>query len=287
MAEEIQKLQTLNDDLNIIQKLDDEPNDVGGMSAQELKAAFDKAGNSIQGYLNDTLLPELEWLGVMKIVQRSGDAVAYLRLNADKVLEVSADGTVWEVTGSSGHVILDAAGNALPQRSRMQFTNGVVTDENGVTVVTGVKGDHGEKGDKGDKGDTGSQGIQGMTGPCIVPSVDTNGVMSFSIQDTATAPQSVSVRGPQGPQGVQGAQGAQGAAGPQGIQGVQGVQGPKGDQGEQGVAGPQGTQGEAGPQGPMGPQGLRGDDGADGKSFTVLALYATLLALQTAHPTGG
>ena len=49
MAEELQKLQTLNDDLNIIQKLDDEPNDVGGMSAQELKAAFDKAGNSIQG----------------------------------------------------------------------------------------------------------------------------------------------------------------------------------------------------------------------------------------------
>ena len=36
----------------------------------------------------------------------------------------------------------------------------------------------------------------------------------------------------------------------------------------------------------MGPQGLKGDDGADGKSFTVKALYSTLLALQNAHPTG-
>ena len=31
----------LTKDLNIIQKLDDEPNDVGGMSAQELKETFD------------------------------------------------------------------------------------------------------------------------------------------------------------------------------------------------------------------------------------------------------
>ena len=36
----------------------------------------------------------------------------------------------------------------------------------------------------------------------------------------------------------------------------------------------------------MGPQGLKGDDGADGRSFTILAIYPTLAALQTAKPAG-
>ena len=67
-------ISTLNDDLNIlqnlaipafeadvdvIQKLDDEPNDVGGLSAAELKAKFDEAGNRIKTYLNETLVPSI------------------------------------------------------------------------------------------------------------------------------------------------------------------------------------------------------------------------------------
>lgn len=47
----------LDTDLDVIQKLDDEPNDVGGLSPAELKAKFDEAGNLIKGYVNDTLLP--------------------------------------------------------------------------------------------------------------------------------------------------------------------------------------------------------------------------------------
>lgn len=49
----------LSDDLNIIQALDDEPNDVGGLSAQELKAKFDEASNLIKAYLNNVFLAEL------------------------------------------------------------------------------------------------------------------------------------------------------------------------------------------------------------------------------------
>jgi len=49
----------LTDDLNIIQALDDEPNDVGGLSAAQLKAKFDEAGNTIKTYLNSTFLTEL------------------------------------------------------------------------------------------------------------------------------------------------------------------------------------------------------------------------------------
>ncbi len=49
----------LEDDLDIVQKLDDEPNDVGGLTAAELKAKFDEAGNIIKEFLNKTLLPQL------------------------------------------------------------------------------------------------------------------------------------------------------------------------------------------------------------------------------------
>lgn len=54
------KLTTLDEDLRIHQKLEDEPNDVGGLSAQALKEKFDQAGVTIQKYLNETHLPEEE-----------------------------------------------------------------------------------------------------------------------------------------------------------------------------------------------------------------------------------
>ena len=220
--------------------------------------------------------------------------VKYIRLNSDKVLETSNDGVTWEATGSSGHIIIKPDGTVAPQRSRMKFVNGIVTDDGTQTIITALKGDTGPQGEKGEKGDTGAQGPkgeQGLTGPVIVPSVDANGVMSFTIQETAIAPQPVSVRGPQGPRGVQGytgatgargatgatgpqglpgpagpkgEQGAQGARGPQGIQGVQGVQGPKGETGERGPAGATGATGATGPKGDKGDTGPKGDTGATG-----------------------
>lgn len=53
------EIELLGDDLNIIQALDDEPNDVGGLTAGELKATFDKAGNLIKTYLNEKLVPAI------------------------------------------------------------------------------------------------------------------------------------------------------------------------------------------------------------------------------------
>jgi hypothetical protein len=43
------------EDMNIIQKLDKEPNDVGGLSAIELQIKFDEAGNKIKTYINSLL----------------------------------------------------------------------------------------------------------------------------------------------------------------------------------------------------------------------------------------
>ena len=47
-----------------------------------------------------------------------------------------------------------------------------------------------------------------------------------------------------------------------------------------------GATGSQGPQGEKGPQGEQGPAGQDGASYTVKGLYATLSALQSAHPTG-
>lgn len=57
-------LTKFEDDLNVIQKLDDEPNDVGGLSAEELKAKFDAAPLAIQQYINEVLIPDIENLAV-------------------------------------------------------------------------------------------------------------------------------------------------------------------------------------------------------------------------------
>ena len=194
--------------------------------AEWLKKQFDARTDSEVKDKHNGLCDALDGMELDTAVKSTG--IKAIRLNEDKQLETSADGKTFEATGSSGHLILDALGQAMPQRGRMQFANATVSDTGGVTVVTAQKGE------------TGPQGVQGPTGP-------------------------------QGPKGVQGATGPQGA---------QGIQGPKGPQGETGPAGPTGA------TGPTGPQGPKGENGADGTSFTVKGIYATLEALQAAHPAG-
>lgn len=262
---------------NPVSSLPDRPTEAG-LTAAQLKAAFDaNATGEIKSGIN-AIIDFIESL-------TSNEAIKGIRLNGDRVIEITTDGTVWQATGSSGHIIEDKNGAEYPQRSRMRFLTGAVKDENGVTVIEGVKGD---KGDPFTYEDFTAEQLEGLkvkgdrgpTGKVLVPSISTSGILSWTIRDTAIAPQDVSIRGPQGPQGVQGAQGAAGAAGPQGIQGVQGAQGIQGIQGETGPKGPTGA------QGPTGPQGERGPAGADGKSFVIQDVYATLGALKTAIPEG-
>ncbi|SMC80462.1 hypothetical protein [Papillibacter cinnamivorans] len=53
-------LTPLSASVNIHQTLPDEPNDVGGMTAAQLKAAWDTPANTLKEYLNGTLIPELD-----------------------------------------------------------------------------------------------------------------------------------------------------------------------------------------------------------------------------------
>ena len=54
-------LTNLTANVNNIQGLSDRPNIADGITAQELKALFDKAASDIKTYINGTLIPELEY----------------------------------------------------------------------------------------------------------------------------------------------------------------------------------------------------------------------------------
>lgn len=291
------------------------PDQLGG-TAEENKKVFDRltSGPVREGHNN--LIDALIAAGVERAVllPDSAGGFKYIRLNSDRVLEVSTDGSTWQATGSSGHLIYDKNGVQLPQRSRMKFSNSEVTDDGVYTIVNGIKGDTGPQGAQGVQGIKGDKGDKGDRGQVLVPSVSDEGVMSWSIQEPpVSVPSPRSIRGPQGIQGIQGIQGAQGPTGPkgetgpQGIQGVRGPagaagekgdtgakgakgdtgpQGPAGPQGEQGIQGVQGIKGETGPQGPQGPQGPAGANGKDGTSLHIEDTYDTLAALKNAIPAG-
>lgn len=286
------------------------PDQLSG-TAEDNKKVFDRLTSGPVRDGHNKLIDALVALGVEQLIQYGSEDIKYIRLNADEHIEVSSDGATWTEVASSGHLIYDAAGQQMPQRSRLKFGGAsVVTDDGTYTIVSGVKGDKGETGAKGDKGEKGDTGDQGPRGAAWYPTVDGLGNLTFVLSETATPPPAYNIRGPQGPQGVQGLQGAAGATGPQGIQGPRGLQGAKGEkgatgatgatgpagpagaqgaqgiQGPQGETGPQGATGATGPAGPTGPQGQKGDPGEDGKSFTIQDIYPTLAALKQAFPTG-
>ena len=49
----------LTTNVNNIQQLDDLPNAVGGLTADQLKYEFDRAGNTIKDYINSVLVAVL------------------------------------------------------------------------------------------------------------------------------------------------------------------------------------------------------------------------------------
>ena len=90
------EIQLLDGDLNIIQKLDDEPNDVGGLTSAELKAKFDESGNIIKKYINETLIPAV----------LTDDATEESRKQAEAAREAAEQG---RVTAEEGRVSAETA----------------------------------------------------------------------------------------------------------------------------------------------------------------------------------
>lgn len=229
-----------------------------GYTPEQVKARFDSLVKNVVAPKYNNLIDALTAANVEKAVT-SGDIKA-IRLNENGQLE-SYDGQSWSLCASGGHIIVNPLGSSMAQRAKLKFSNCEVTDDaaGDQTVVTGIKGDKGEKGDKGDTGDTGATGAQGPRGYVAVPSISSDGIISWSLSTGENLPDARSIRGPQGVQGIQGPQGPQGATGPQG---------------------------PSGPTGATGAQGPKGEKGNDGASFTVLGLIATYELLIAAYPTG-
>ncbi len=127
--------------------------------------------------------------------------------------------------------------------------------DKGETGATGATGAQGERGEKGDKGDAGEPGEAGKAATIAVGAVET-GEPGTEASVTNTGTESAAVLHFVIPRGA------------------------KGEQGEKGL------QGERGETGAKGDPGAQGEPGKDGTSFKVLGLYASLSALQAAHPTG-
>lgn len=127
-------------DLYIISLLDDEPNDVGGMSSAELKAKFDEAANTIKTYINESLIPELagtngaESVGIDTVPGLTG--VGTVQAALAKIEEQMAEMTQGAVADES---ITTAKLAALAVTSAKLAAAAVETDKIKDGAVTSVK----------------------------------------------------------------------------------------------------------------------------------------------------
>ena len=110
------EIQLLDGDLNIIQKLDDEPNDVGGLTSAELKAKFDEGGNIIKKYINKTLIPAV----------LTDDATEESRKQAEAARVAAEQG---RVTAEEGRVSAETA-RAAAEQARSEAEASRVSAEN-------------------------------------------------------------------------------------------------------------------------------------------------------------
>lgn len=140
--------------LDIISKLADEPNDVGGMGAAELKAKFDEAGKLIANYINKTLIPEITSdidaaaQGIPSGGGISGNILAPLSITDDKIKNVNGskidDGTISTEKHAKGSITRELLAENAKTVQTEDFPNKVVPNRAlADNAVTSVKIDEG------------------------------------------------------------------------------------------------------------------------------------------------
>ena len=111
------------------------PDQLSG-TAEDNKKVFDRLTSGPVRDGHNKLIDALVTLGVEQLIQYGSENIKYIRLNTDEHIEVSSDGVAWTEVASSGHLIYDAAGRQMPQRSRLKFGGAsVVTDDGTYTIV--------------------------------------------------------------------------------------------------------------------------------------------------------
>ena len=98
-------LTKFNEDMEIISKQSTYPNDADGMTAEELKASFDRAGKLIQEYINNTLLKEL------------GGASAAANLGVGPVNGSDMGATIQAALDALAAQIVEATLGTIPDKS--------------------------------------------------------------------------------------------------------------------------------------------------------------------------
>lgn len=123
----------LTEDLNVISGLSVRPNAVEGMSAAQLRAKFDEAANKIKGYLNDTLIPELEEEAAIPAVGEAAlpvaqgataDGVAYVA--EGEGLPVVAPGSNGSHVGKGKQIVIIPDHSSTSEDVTLQLNNGAV-----------------------------------------------------------------------------------------------------------------------------------------------------------------
>lgn len=137
------ELSKLEKDMGIIAKLDDEPNDVGGLTAAQLKDKFDEGGQALKQYINEVLLPELaselaaSALGAVldggaTTVQKALDTLRQAGVQAGNVPTGGADGEFLRKQSDGTYDVRWA-----PLISRVEFTtDDWQEDETGGYTIT-------------------------------------------------------------------------------------------------------------------------------------------------------
>lgn len=197
-----------------ISKLDTRPNAVNGLTADELKAKFDKAPEDIKRFLNEVLIPALDGaitldsLGaVPKTREINGKELSEdITLTADDIAADNMEAKHSTVQGALDMVAVElqkAANAAVPKTRKVagKTLDADVTLNAEDVHYTGI--------------------IDGMAYPDVQKAIDALKRRSAE----------------QGPKGDKGDPGETGPQGPKGDKGDPGPQGPKGDTGEQGEPG--------------------------------------------------
>ena len=117
------EIQLLDGDLNVIQKLDDEPNDVGGLTSAELKAKFDESGNIIKKYINETLIPAVLAEDATEEGRKQSEAA---RKSAEAARVAAEQG---RVTAEEGRVSAESA-RAAAEQARSEAESSRASAEN-------------------------------------------------------------------------------------------------------------------------------------------------------------
>lgn len=292
----------LDEDLDVIQKLDDEPNDVGGLTASELKAEFDKAGNIIKDYINNELLPKLSGTIAEEEERENAEAERVQaeqgRVTAEKGRVTAEQGRVTAEQGRAsaetlrGKAETDRAdaedervsaeeGRVSAEQARVLAEQGRVTAEQERVqaeqereeaeqaredATTGIVAQATEQANNAALSAQAAENAKNAIANLEVASE------TLPVGSTPTVSKSTTVEGnikltfgqSPGPQGPQGQTGPQGPTGPQGQTGPQGPKGDPGDTGPQGEPGPKGDKGDTGDIGPQGPEGPQGPQGPKG-----------------------